>query len=71
MPKKNTNPGFRTRDFVFRPTAMSEALQNAGMAVPLFLVREDRMEGTLRDRNDTLNIRPSRHKQFKLRSTAA
>lgn len=36
-------PQFKTRDYVFRPTSLCEALKKAGMIDNLALVREPRL----------------------------
>jgi hypothetical protein len=56
MKKNNV---FRSSDFVFRPTSLAAAMQQAGLVDRIHLVREPQHEGTLRDMRDRNNVRPS------------
>jgi len=49
---------FKSDDFIFRPTTLSAALQEAGMA-KISLVREEKCHGLLRARQDKENALPS------------
>lgn len=53
------NKGFKSSNYIFRQTALGQAFANLGVTnVPL--VRDACIDGLLRDKNDSKNIRPSR-----------
>lgn len=52
---------FKSRDFSFRPTTLSEAMQKAGLIDTPHLVREAKREGTVRAKTDRFNNQPSVH----------
>lgn len=52
-------PAFRSEDFLFRPTSLAAALQEAGLTKGLHLVRDPKIEGILRPHHDRRNERDS------------
>lgn len=52
--------GFKSSNFVFRQTALGEALSRVGLGNGA-VAREPLLEGFLRDRHDRFNVRPSQH----------
>ncbi len=49
---------FRSNDFLFRPSGMSAAFQKLGVTTP-HLVREPKISGMLRAKQDKADIMPS------------
>ena len=58
-----TSNAFKSKDHIFRQTAMSAALTAAGVTVkgrpPIHLVRESRLEGLLKAKHDKHGNKPS------------
>lgn len=61
---KSTEKAFKSSNYIYRDSTLSEALVAAGIIQRPHFVREAKTEGVLRDRNDTFNERPSRRRMF-------